>query len=413
MTIPILTASAGASWEAMLVSAAGSAGEVEVVRRCVDIVELVTAGALRTARVAMVDGRLPGLDRGVVHALQSEGVAVVVVAPDAASDSRLRTLGVDVVVAASAHPDELIAAMSEALSPRVIKAAAEANPEGRGRVFAVWGATGAPGRSTVAMSVADECAAVGVSTLLIDADVYGGSLAQMLGILDEAPGLLAAARLANEGRLDTDSLRASARRLPSGLLVLTGVTRPQRWTELRPEAFLSVLDVARRVADVVVVDCSFCIEQDEELLFDTMAPRRNGVAVSTLASADRILLVAAADPVGLQRAVRAGISLADESQSGPVDVVVTRVRRGPVPGRSPHNHIRELLSRHLGRSPIAMVPSDRPACDRALAQGRTLREVAPSSAARTAMRDLSRLLVPTSEVGWLRRRSHPRVVATA
>ena len=69
-----------------------------------------------------------------------------------------------------------------------------------GMVIAVWGPTGAPGRTTVAVTLAVEAALLGVETLLVDADTYGGSVAQALGLLDEAPGLAAAARAANSGR---------------------------------------------------------------------------------------------------------------------------------------------------------------------------------------------------------------------
>src|SRR3954447_4820088 len=55
---------------------------------------------------------------------------------------------------------------------------------GDGRVVAVWGPTGAPGRSTVAVALASELAQLGVSALLVDADVYGGVVAQLLGLLD-------------------------------------------------------------------------------------------------------------------------------------------------------------------------------------------------------------------------------------
>ena len=53
----------------------------------------------------------------------------------------------------------------------------------------------------------------GTPTLLADADVYGGVVAQVLGFLDEAPGLAAAARLANNGQLDVAGAgRGRARR---------------------------------------------------------------------------------------------------------------------------------------------------------------------------------------------------------
>ena len=75
-------------------------------------------------------------------------------------------------------------------------------PPGAAGVVAVWGPTGAPGRTTVAVGLADEAARLGISTLLVDADVYGGVVAQVLGLLDESPGLAGAARLAATGSLD-------------------------------------------------------------------------------------------------------------------------------------------------------------------------------------------------------------------
>ena len=44
-------------------------------------------------------------------------------------------------------------------------------------VVAVWGPTGAPGRTTIAVTLATELAALGI-TVLVDADTYGGSVAQ-------------------------------------------------------------------------------------------------------------------------------------------------------------------------------------------------------------------------------------------
>ncbi|HEU0256408.1 MAG TPA: hypothetical protein VFQ96_01060, partial [Microbacteriaceae bacterium] len=66
--------------------------------------------------------------------------------------------------------------------------AAEEPPRGEaGRVIAVWGGTGAPGRTTIAVGLAGEYAARGEETALCDVDPYGGSIATLLGLLDEAP----------------------------------------------------------------------------------------------------------------------------------------------------------------------------------------------------------------------------------
>ena len=46
----------------------------------------------------------------------------------------------------------------------------------------------------------------------MDADTYGGSVAQVLSLLDEAPGLAAAVRAADHGSLDLPGLARLARR---------------------------------------------------------------------------------------------------------------------------------------------------------------------------------------------------------
>lgn len=408
MTVPVITASAGASWEARLAGHASADPElaVQLVRRCVDVLDLIAVSGLGIGRCVIVDARLPGLDRASVSAVTAESLAIVGITSDHVGEETLRACGVRVVVREDQPYADMIAAVRTALAGDAQPVSPLPTPStGSGRVIAIWGAHGAPGRSTVAMSLADECAARGVATLLIDADVYGGSIGQMLGILDEAPGIVAATRLANEGRLDIGSLTECVRSLASGLMVLTGITRPQRWTELRPEAFVELVEVARSLAPLTVIDCASTIEQDEELFFDTMAPRRNGVTITALSVADRVLMVASADPVGMQRAIRLALSLPEEIPGLVPEIVVNRLRKASLPGGAHRDEVAHTVQRHLGRPPLAVIPSDRPACDQGLAEGRTLREVAASSPARQALRQLAALVAPQPQRHWLRKRS--------
>ena len=93
-----------------------------------------------------------------------------------------------------------------------------------------------------------------------------------------------------------------------------------------------MLAAARSIADYTVVDCGFCLESDEELSFDTMAPRRNGATLAVLDAADVILAVGSADPIGIQRLVRGLSELRDAEVAAPVWVVLNKVRRSVVPG---------------------------------------------------------------------------------
>ena len=95
------------------------------------------------------------------------------------------------------------------------------------------------------------------------------------------------------------------------LRVLTGIARAERWPELRPAGLSAVYTVARELAELTVIDCGFGLEQDEELSYDTAAPRRNGSTLVSLADADHVIAVGSADPVGLQRLVRGLAELAE------------------------------------------------------------------------------------------------------
>ncbi|WNB86384.1 hypothetical protein [Cellulomonas sp. ATA003] len=107
---------------------------------------------------------------------------------------------------------------------------------------------------------------------MVDADTYGGTVAQVLGLLDEAPGIAAAARAAGQGGLDVAALARLTPEVGDGLRVLTGISRADRWPELPGSSLDVVWQTARGLTPWVVVDCGFCLEQDEVLSYDTHAP---------------------------------------------------------------------------------------------------------------------------------------------
>ncbi|MDP9392768.1 MAG: chromosome partitioning protein, partial [Actinomycetota bacterium] len=283
-------------------------------------------------------------------------------------------------------------------------------PARAGRLVAVWGPTGAPGRTSIAVTLASELAAGGVPTLLADADVYGGVVAATLGVLDEAPGLAAAVRLATSGALDVPALARLAPLAAANLRLLTGISRAERWPELRPAGLEVVWDHARHLADVTVVDCGFSVEQDEELAYDTAAPRRNGATLATLAAADTVVVVGAGDPVGVQRVVRALAQLREAVPGATPVLVLNRVRRGPV-GADPEGQLTEALERYAGVRPVAFVPEDRPSFDAALLHGRVLAEVAPASPVRAALATLVGELAGSAAASRRRPRCRRRLFA--
>jgi MinD-like ATPase involved in chromosome partitioning or flagellar assembly len=425
MSVPVLTAVTGASWEADLVSELGRADHgLTVVRRCVDLAELLAAAAAGTARAALLSSDLRRLDRDAVVRLAAAGVAVVgLVDPgDVDAERRLRQLGVGQVLPATAGAATIAEAVVRAVSAlatseaaRVVGDPRDALPQlttpppappvppGLGRVVAVWGPTGAPGRTTLSVGLADEVSRLGISAMVIDADVYGGVVAQLLGLLDESPGLAAACRHAAGGRLDAAELARLAWAVRPTLRVLTGIVRADRWPEIRAGAIDVVLDHARRLTEVTVVDCGFSLERDEEITYDTAAPRRNGATLAVLAAADTVICVGGADPVALQRLVRAIAELRDVLPGCAPVVVVNRVRGGVIPGE-PEREIAGALSRYAGVTGVTYLPDDGAAVDAALGLGRTLAEVAPDSRLRQGIVALACRLLDRPQPQRQRRR---------
>ncbi len=407
--VPVLLAAPDLPQEPELVSRLTRSGApVTIVRRCVDSVDLLGAAASGNARAAVVSAGLPRLTRDTVSRLAAAQVRVIGVALDGddISARTLRALDVAVVTLPGDDLDLTVAALARAVEdPRPtaweysdVSAASpgSVHPPAVGRLITVWGPTGAPGRTSVAVALADESARAGVPALLVDADTHGGAVAAQLGLLDDVSGIVVACRQADAGTLDSASLAGAARTVDGRLRVLTGITTARRWAELRPAALGRLWEACRATPGVAIADVGFGLECDEELLHDTRSPRRHAATLTALAAADSVVAVASADPVGIDRLL---VGLEDVKRivpDTPVHVVVTRVRRS-VLGGDPEGQVREALRRHAGVTDITCVPDDRAAYDACLRQGRTLAEAAPRSPARGVLREFARRTMAVSE----------------
>jgi MinD-like ATPase involved in chromosome partitioning or flagellar assembly len=423
VTVGVLCAVRGAAEATIVQAVDGTGGRLTVTRRCADLAELLAAAEAGLGRIAVVSADLPMLDRDAVAALHRSGVRLVGLGEAGTPwlSERIIALGADLVVdtpddavgaaelvrdvvevlgRAADHPGHPGAALTDrhglgpSFDPPGFEPASVDLPRGTprrtelGRVVAVWGPTGAPGRTTVAVNLAAELALLGGHVLLVDADTYGGTIAQAVGLLDEAPGLAAAARAAGQGGLDTELLARLSPLISPDLRVLSGISRAERWPELPSAALDVVWTVARTLAAWTVIDCGFCIEQDEVLSYDTRAPRRNGATLSALGDADEVVVVGAGDPLGVQRLVRAVGDVAQLGLVGRTTVVVNQVRAS-VAGPRPGEAITAALERYAGVSAPHLVPEDRPALDAALLEARLLHELAPTSPARRAIAALA------------------------
>ncbi|GAB2617258.1 AAA family ATPase [Pseudactinotalea suaedae] len=369
--------------------------DLVVVRRCADVAELVAAALAGLGSVAVIDAEHEP-DRSLVARLAQAGTSTVVVC-DERDRQRYTAMGAAVVAA-----DEGVAAVvaaTAAAAAAVPTAVAEivhqeetsAQEPRRGGLVVVWGPTGAPGRTTVAINLAAEIAATGQRALLIDADIWGAAVAPSLGLLEESAGIAAAVRAADQGTLDEASLLRLCAQVGDGLLVLPGLPRATRWREVSGAGIDGVWAPARRLVDWVVVDAGVWVPDDDRAGgFDAvLGQRRNAVTTSALADADALVMVGAAEPIGIQRLVQALLDL-DGRPGVPSrrHVVVTRVR-AEAAGPRPADSVREALHRFAGVGDVLIVPDDRSACDKASLGGATLVESAPKSPAREAIARLA------------------------
>ncbi|MDR6173347.1 MinD-like ATPase involved in chromosome partitioning or flagellar assembly [Nocardioides zeae] len=432
--ICVLVVGSGAAWEPGALTALASRPDVTVLKRCVDVNDLLAAATLGQADLAVVGLDAPGLDAAAVEHLRRHRVRVVGVVDPAASPDAARAhahrIGVRALVPAGSG-DALLAtvlappssdAPTAPRGPRVPISSTlpgarpgarpgspahdaptwpgaghraeptepgppEQQPAGGGRVVTVWGPAGAPGRTTVAVGVAAALARRGRPVLLVDADPWGGTVAQALGVLDDVSGLLAAARAHAAGDLET-GWPGLVRQVERHLHLLTGLPRPDRWAEVGPEV-LEVLLPAATAAGEVVVDTGFGIEGDEAADL-AGRPVRDAATQVALQAADVVAVVGTADPVGLTRLARGLADLRELEVTAPVHVVVNRMR--PTLGWS-EAQVRAMLVDMARPAAVHVLPDDAAACDRALVTGRHLLDVGDGPLAR-GIRGLADALVP-------------------
>jgi MinD-like ATPase involved in chromosome partitioning or flagellar assembly len=388
----VLLLAAGAHWETSALRVLSGRRDLVVLKRCVDVDDLLATATSGQADTAVVAIEAPGLDVAAVDHLATHGVRTIAVLADEGGTVRAGRIGIRTCLD---DVEELPVAITtdrsaEPVTPAPPDAPA---PTSRGRILAVWGPAGAPGRTTVATAVAAALSRR-ARTTLADVDPYGGTVAQALGVLDEVSGLLSAARLASTGLLE-ERFAGVQRALDKQLTVVTGLPRPDRWSEVRAGTVELLAEIAARQGHVVL-DTGFSIEDDDL----SGRPGRHQLTLAALEVADEILVVGTADPVGLSRLARALVDLRERRPMTATRVVVNRMR--PTIGWT-ERAITQMLADFARPVGLHFLPEDRPTVDRALVTGRTLLETSAESPLAIAVDELAAALVAGAEPGEERR----------
>ncbi len=401
---------------------------VEVVRRIgADALALVgedavygeearaTGDALVDADVVLLEVRRRTLTAAAVALCDRQGVRIAALWADDADQPLAAAYGLDVSLPLATPAWRIVEAVSSR-APRTARetAGGAARDEPVPQVIAVWGPAGSPGRSTVAVELAVELARGGRRVALVDADSHAPSLALALGLADEGPGFAAACRHAGRGELTPAELeRISTPLGRTGVRVLTGINRPSRWPELSDTRVAAALQACRRWVDYTVVDVSASLERDEEIVSDLDGPRRNAATLAALGEADRIVAVAAADPVGVARFLRGYGDLRATVGSTQVRVLANRLRPGAL-GIDARGQVRRTLDRFGGIRDAWFLPHDARSVDAALLSARPVAEVAPRSPFTAALRRfVGEAIAPPATAASRRERREARGATSA
>ncbi len=365
--------------------------QLRVVRRCADLAEALGATDSGIGDVVIVDIDVPGLERATVHSFASNQVPVVALV-SASSRKDPAQAGIGSVVTPHVGANELYGILVEAVASAQEESslavweepAAEADP--RSALLAVWGPSGGPGRTLVASNVAWELARAGCETLLVDADTVGPCLSQVLGVIDDVPGLVSACRAVLKGTMTGDTFASLTPYVAEHLRLMSGIGVPSRWSELHTSALDRVLKDARACADAVVVDMASPLEAS-----DATAPgrERNGAGLTVLENATHVLAVVNADPVSITRFIREGEHLR-ELTDAPVSAIVNRTN-----GAVSLGQIERSLRSRMNLAEVMSIPYDVGSVSRASWDGVLVCEASPRSESAKALHAIARAVHTT------------------
>lgn len=189
--------------------------------------------------------------------------------------------GVRDVLPAPLTADGVIEAVEQALQTRA--AAAVVADADVGEVLTVIGGKGGIGKSTIATNLGVALQARSDnSVLLIDLDTRFGDIAILMDLESEVTLADLAVRASS---LDEEMFRSALAEHESGIQVLTAPKHPKEWQLVAPERLESVIAMAARLFDFVILDTPGALTQ---------------IVSVAMERADRILLVTSLDMASIK-----------------------------------------------------------------------------------------------------------------
>ena len=221
------------------------------------------------------------------------------------------------------------------------------------KVIAVSGPHGSTGKTTVSINLALELAAERYRVLLIDGDLRAGSIANNFLLADLPAGLPGAIRIASQNRFDLEQLeRLSVEVKKSNLVIMPGFSNPPE-QEVRDDAMVAILEVARQSFDYTVVDLGS---------ISTAGCPSEAFTEAVFKIADSQLFVCLAYPIGIFRLLATEQKLLEVSTNS--QLLMNRVRNSVI--TSARREIAITLQRLSQLEVASYLPDDPQQIDQAM-----------------------------------------------
>ena len=327
----ILLALADQTWQLEAMTTLNEQTQLKIKRRCVDSVDLMAAIHLGLANKIIISADFPNLNSETIANAKKLGCDIygLFLQDDLDSIEKLNGFGIlqNYVINQSEVGKSLKQLISHLLNISDIDKFSN-EPEVFKEIpglICVWGTSGSPGRTSVAINIAFSLTDKNSPTLLIDLDAIAPSINSSLGLVSEVPGISSVVHDALKGRLSTQSIEKNVIEVNPGLHVLTGITNPKRWPELRTEGLLQVLNMCSQIYSNIICDLSAVLpESSDASLNDVDIFKRFDHIPKVLEMSSINIFVLSATPLSLIRASESLEALREITKKEPL-VLVNKV----------------------------------------------------------------------------------------
>ena len=345
------------AWQLELISNLNDQSNIVIRRRCVDAIDLISSVQSNKSTTIIISADFSLLSLETIKHINQNNLKVIGVylEDDLDQFEKLKNLGVKFTQGINFKDVETSALhLINSIESREELVTSNSSIPG---LISIWGNSGAPGRTSVAINTAYCLAKTNRPTLLIDLDAVAPSIASSLSIVSEIPGISSVIHDAMYGKLSKLNFDKNIVEVSSNLHVITGISNAKRWLELRTTGLIEVLKYASQNYAHIVCDLSPVLpDQIDKDKYDQGIFKRFDHIPKILELSSHIVYVMQANPLSLIRC-NENLEILREFNSLDPFIVLNRVNAVYL-GRKYENLVNDILLRWTKIDHIIKIEED-------------------------------------------------------